>query len=110
MRSLRTAPIAAVGLIGGFAVADITGNRALGGAVLAAGGMLCAWAWYRHSGALTAASLTVTYTAAFAVSHPLAGQIGAWPSVFVVSAVSGVAAYTFSDRRPIKNQDSVHAE
>jgi hypothetical protein len=110
MRSLSTAPIAATGLVGGFAVAGITGNRALGGVVLAAGGVLCAWAWYRHSGALTAASLAVTYTAAFAISHPLAGQIGAWPSVLVVSAIIGGAAYTFSDRRPIKNQNPVQAE
>jgi len=118
MQRLPTAPIAAAGLIGGFAVADATGNRALGGVVLAAGAILCALAWYRRSGTVTAASLAVTYTAAFAVSHPLAKQIGAWPSVFVVAGVTAGAAYTFSDRRFVKSREqgsvnageSVHAE
>ena len=76
MPNFPTAPIAAAGLIAGFAVADATGNRPLGGAVLAAG------------------------VAACAVSHPLAKQIGAWPSVFTVSAVTAGAAYLASDRRP----------
>ncbi len=101
MKSLPTAPIAAAGLIGGFGIADATGNRALGGVVLAAGGIVCAWAWYRKSGPLTAGMLAVTYTAAFAVSHPLAKQIGAWPSVFAVSAVTAGAAYALSDRRQV---------
>ena len=33
-----------------------------------------------------------TYLAAFGVSHPLAKQIGAWPSVLAVAAVTGAAA------------------
>jgi CHASE2 domain-containing sensor protein len=116
MRRLPTAPLAAAGLIAGFAVADATGNRPLGGVVLAAGGILCALAWYRRSGTVIAGSLAVTYTAAFALSHPLAKQIGSWPSVFVVAAVTAGAAYTFSDRRFVKNgasgntRQSVHAE
>ena len=100
MPNLPTAPLAAAGLIAGFAVADATGNRPLGGAVLAAGGITCAWAWNRKSGPLTAGALLVTYVAAFAVSHPLAKQIGAWPSVLTVSAVTAGAAYVASDRRP----------
>lgn len=100
MPTFPTAPIAAAGLIAGFAVADATGNRPLGGVVLAAGGLTCAWAWNRKSGPLTAGALLATYVAAFAVSHPLAKQIGAWPSVFTVSAVTAGAAYLASDRRP----------
>lgn len=100
MRYLPTAPIAAAGLIVGFGVADATGNRALGGVVLAVGGLTCAWAWNRKSGPLTAGALLATYVAAFAVSHPLAKEIGAWPSVLAVSAVTAGAAYVASDRRP----------
>lgn len=100
MANFPTAPIAAAGLIAGFGVADATGNRALGGIVLAAGGIACTWAWNRKSGPLTAGALLATYVAAFAVSHPLARQIGAWPSVFAVSAVTAGAAYVASDRRP----------
>lgn len=100
MANFPTAPIAAAGLIAGFAVADATGNRPLGGVVLAVGGITCAWAWNRKSGPLTAGALLATYVAAFAVSHPLAKQIGAWPSVLAVSAVTAGAAYVGSDRRP----------
>ena len=100
MSYFPTAPTAAAGLIAGFAVADATGNRPLGGVVLAAGGITCAWAWNRKSGPLTAGALLATYVAAFAISHPLAKQIGAWPSVLAVSAVTAGAAYVASDRRP----------
>jgi zinc transporter ZupT len=37
--------------------------------------------------------------AGFGVSHPLARRIGAWPSVFVVAAVSGGASNLLADRR-----------
>jgi hypothetical protein len=99
MSRIPTAPIAAAGLIAGFAVADATGNRPLGGAVLAAGGVACTLLWAKRSGPVTAGALLATYVAAFAVSHPLAKQIGAWPSVFTVSAVTAGAAYLASDRR-----------
>ncbi|WP_037909136.1 hypothetical protein [Actinacidiphila yeochonensis] len=81
---------AAGGLIGGYAVARWTGRRELGGAALAAAGVLAASQWRRAAGPVPAAALTGAYVAAFAGSHPLAKKVGAWPAVFTVAG--GVAA------------------
>jgi hypothetical protein len=45
------------------------------------------------------AVLLATYAGAFGASHPLAKRIGAWPSVFAVSAVASGAACALADRR-----------
>ena len=95
-----SAVVAAAGLVGGYAVAAGTGNRAAGGVVLAIGGGVCAYQWYRNSSPLTASALLTTYVVAFGVSHPLAKQIGPWPSVLTVSAVTAAAALVSSDLRP----------
>ena len=39
-------------------------------------------------------------TGAFVLSHVLAPQIGAWPSVLAVATATGLAAALLSDRRP----------
>jgi hypothetical protein len=83
---------AALGLVGGFAVARRTGRRDLGGALFAAAGAWCARDWYRASGPAAAAGLSILYLAAMGGSHPLAKRIGAWPSVAVVTAVTVAAA------------------
>lgn len=97
---IPTSAVAAAGLIGGFAVAQSTGNRPLGGAVLAVGGAVCAYEWYRRLGPATSGALLATYFVAFGVSHPLSKEIGAWPSVITVSVVTAGAALAFSDMRP----------
>lgn len=102
---IPTSAVAAAGLIGGFAVAQATDNRPLGGALLVAGGAVCAYEWYRHRGPATAGGLLATYLVAFGASHPLAKEIGAWPSVFAVTAVTAGAALAFSDLRPSKQAD-----
>jgi hypothetical protein len=84
--------IAALGLTGGFLVAQRTGRRELGGAVFAAAGAWCARDWYRARGPAAAAGLSALYAAAMGGSHPLAKRIGAWPSVAVVTAVTVAAA------------------
>ena len=94
---LPTAPLAAAGLIAGFGVADVTGSRPLGGVVLAGCGLVCLSVWLRRDGRRVAAELTVTGLAAFALSHVLAHVIGAWPSVFTVSAVTAGACWWRSD-------------
>jgi hypothetical protein len=96
--SVPTAPIAGGSLIGGYLVARFTKRRPLGGAVLAAGGVAAASQWRRHGSAVTVALLG-TYLGGFGASHPLAKKIGAWPSVFTVSALSAVASYVLADRR-----------
>jgi hypothetical protein len=94
-----TAPIVAAGLIGGFAVADATGVRALGGIVLAAAGVAAGTVWARRDGAPTTTALAAVYLGGFVGSHFLAHEIGAWPSVLCVTAVNAGASYVLSDRR-----------
>ena len=94
-----TAVLASGSLIAGFAVAQLTGLRALGGAVLVVGGALCARAWLRKVGPAWTAGLVAVFFGAFVLSHPLAKVIGAWPSVLAVSAVTAATAWLVSDRR-----------
>jgi hypothetical protein len=93
-----TAPVVATGLVGGFAVARYSGRRELGGLFLAACGVWSARQWNRAGGPALAVGLGLTYAGAFGVSHPLAKRIGAWPSVFAVTAVAAGAA-ALADRR-----------
>ncbi len=96
---LPTAPLAATGLIAGFAVAVASGSRPLGGAVMAACGLTCIAVWLRRDGRRVAVQLTGVGLAAFALSHVLATVIGAWPSVLVVSAVTAALCWRLSDAR-----------
>ncbi|MEO9140039.1 MAG: hypothetical protein ABI345_13350 [Jatrophihabitans sp.] len=99
MKSNPTAPVVAVGLIGGFATAKYSGHRELGGVVLGGAGAWCARNWLKSSGPGTMGVLLGTYLAAFGASHALAKKLGAWPSVFAVTAVASGAAYAAADRR-----------
>ncbi len=96
---MRTSLLSAGSLVAGYAVAASSGVRPLGGAVLAVGGAVCTREWSRASGRGTAVALLTTYVAAFGASHPLAKQIGAWPSVLTVAAITGAAAHLASDAR-----------
>lgn len=95
---VKTAPLMVVGLAGGFAVAQQSGVRPLGGAVLLGSGLLAGRTWLAKRGPVTAAGLTAVYLGGFIASHKLAKKIGAWPSVAVVTAASAAAAYCASDR------------
>lgn len=97
--AVPTAVVAAGSLVAGFAVAQATDVRALGGAVLVAGSAWCGRHWVRRSGPAVAGVLLVGYAGAFVGSHLLARQIGAWPSVLAVAAAVGAAAWAASDRR-----------
>jgi hypothetical protein len=96
---LPTAAITAGSLIGGWQLARRTGNRPLGGVVLAAGGALAAREWTRHTSPAVTGALLATYAGAFGLSHPLAKRIGPWPSVLAVSALTAAASYVAADRR-----------
>src|SRR5258708_28574059 len=85
---LATAPIAAAGLIAGFAVAAASGSRPLGGAVLAAFGLWCIAIWLRRDGPRVALWLSGVGLVAFALSHVLRLVIGAWPAVLVAAAAT----------------------
>jgi hypothetical protein len=101
MRAIPTAPVAAGALIAGYAVAASSGSRPLGGLVLAAGGLWCLREWDRRNGRRTAVVLGSVGTAAFVLSHVLAPQIGAWPSVLTVAAGTALAAGLLSDRHVV---------
>ena len=96
--ALPTAPIVAASLIGGYYVARETEKRQLGGAVLAAGGVVAGRQWLRTSGPATTAVLAGVYLGGFGASHPLAKKIGAWPAVLTAAGVSAASAWVLSDR------------
>jgi hypothetical protein len=97
--ALPTAPLAATGLIGGYAAARATGNRPLGGLALGAVGVVCARQWLRATGPGVTAGLLAVYVGGMGVSHPLAKRIGAWPSVLTTATIAAGAAWAASDRR-----------
>lgn len=94
-----TSVVAAGSLVAGFAVAQATDVRALGGVVLVAGAVWCGRHWLRHQGPVTAGALLAGYVGGFVGSHLLAREIGAWPSVLTVAAAVGAAAWVASDRK-----------
>ena len=98
-RDLATAPLAAAGLIAGYAVAVISGSRPLGGVVLAVFGLLCVSVWLRRDGPRLATKLTVCGLAAFALSHVLGLLIGAWPAVLLTAAGLALVCWRLSDAR-----------
>jgi hypothetical protein len=98
MRRLPTWPVAAGSLVLGFAVAQATGVRPLGGIVLIAGAAWCALRWRGSVGIAGTVALVALYAAAFAASHALADVVGTWGAVVLVSAVVGLAAWAAADR------------
>lgn len=95
--TVRTAPVVAVGLLGGYVTARETGIRPLGGAVLAAAGLYAGRTWLARRGPATTAVLGATYVLGFGLSHPLAKKVGAWPAVLAVTGVAAGAAALLSD-------------
>lgn len=96
---LPTAAVAAGSLVLGYAVADLTGLRWLGGLVLVAGVALCWQRWQRVLGIGGAVAVTALYVAGFVVVHLIASALGGWPSVLLVAALVGVACWLLVDRR-----------
>lgn len=97
MSHLPTWPVAAGGLVVGFAVAKVTGSRPLGAVPLLAAGIWCALAWRASAGPRRGAALLGIYLGAFALSHVLALFIGAWPAVFVAAAVVAAASFLWGE-------------
>ena len=97
--SVSTAPVVALGLLGGYLTARETGIRPLGGVVLAAAGLVAGRTWLAERGPAVTAALGALYVLGFGASHPLAKKIGAWPSVLTVTAVSAGASWALVDRR-----------
>jgi hypothetical protein len=92
-----TWPVASGSLLLGFAVAQATGVRPLGGVVLIAGCGWCALRWLRAAGAARTAVLVCVYLGSFVLSHIVADALTAWPSVLLAAAITGIAAYVLAD-------------
>jgi hypothetical protein len=92
--------LVAVGLAVGFAVAQGTGVRALGGAVLAVCGLGAGLLWLRRRGAAVTVGLAVVYLAAFALAHLLALGVGlpAWSAVGLVTIAAAGVTFLAADR------------
>lgn len=78
---------------------EASGSRALGGIVLAIGGLWCIGAWARRHGARTATVLGACGLAAFVASHLLGLIVGSWPAVLIVSASMAAIAWAKADAR-----------
>jgi hypothetical protein len=91
-------PLALAVLPAGFAVADLTGVRALGGIVLVAGGLVTLRAARATDLRRQIAWGTVAF-AAFVLSHALSDAIGAWPAVACAAVVTGAAGWALLDAR-----------
>ncbi len=98
--SVNTAPVVALGLLGGFLAARETGVRPLGGVLLGLAGAFAGRTWLAKGGPAVTAALSALYLGGFGASHPLAKKIGAWPSVLAVTGVAAGASWALVDRRP----------
>jgi len=97
--TVSTAPLTALGLIGGYLTARESGIRPLGGVLLGAAGVYAGRTWLAKRGPGVTAALSAIYVLGFGLSHPLAKKIGAWPAVLSVTAVSAGASWALSDSR-----------
>lgn len=97
---LPTAVLAAVTLVGAFALAQGTGVRALGGLVLVVGVVWCAWRSLPAAGVGRVAAVVALGAVCFVAAHVLAPHLGAWPSVALVAVVLGAGTWGLVDRRP----------
>jgi thiol:disulfide interchange protein len=95
---MPTWPVASGSLLLGFAVAQATGVRPLGGLVLLAGAVWCALRWRPRVGTAATLGLLALAVVLFALSHVLGDAIGTWPAVVLVAAVAGAAAWWVADR------------
>jgi hypothetical protein len=95
---VKTAPVVAGSLIGGYLVARETKIRPLGGLVLAAGGILAGRRWWATTGPAGTALLSAVYLGGFGASHPLAKKIGPWPAVLTAAGASAASAWLVADR------------
>lgn len=88
-------PLALACLPVGFAVAELTGSRPVGGLALVVGGL--ATVAVSRAPVPRRAAWGAVALVCFVVSHLLADGLGAWGSVAVVAAVTGAAGWALLD-------------
>lgn len=99
MPRLPTALVAALTLVVGFAVAQATDVRALGGAVLLAGTAWCVVREARRTAWWRLVVVVLAGGVAFATSHLLSDVVGAWPAVLLAAAALATVTWALVDRR-----------
>ena len=87
--------LAVAALPAGFAVADVTGVRPLGGLVLAA--LAIAAVVQARAGTARSAAWLGLLLVLFVLSHVLADGLGAWGAVAVVTFCAGAVALVLLD-------------
>ena len=98
-RRFPSSVLVALGLAAGFAVAQGTGVRALGGAVFAVAGLAAARLWMQRRGWGVALGLGALYVGAFVLAHVLALGAGfpAWLAVSLVTLTAAGVTYGVAD-------------
>jgi hypothetical protein len=98
-RRFPSSALVAVGLAAGFAVAQGTGIRALGGAVFGVAGLAAARLWVQRRGWAVALGLGAVYVGAFVLAHVLAIGAGfpAWAAVSLVTLAAAGVTYGVAD-------------
>lgn len=97
MTQIPTWLIAALTLVVGFAVAQATHVRALGGAVLVVGVAACVLREARRTAVWRLLVVGLTGAGCFVVAHVLADSLGAWPAVLLCAAVLAVVTALLVD-------------
>jgi hypothetical protein len=90
---IPTAVIAALALVVGFAVAQLSGVRAAGGIVLLAGAAWCVVREARRTAWWRLVVVGLVGVGGFVAAHPLADVIGPWPAVGLAALVLGTVTY-----------------
>ena len=93
---IQVAALTAATLVIGFAVASVSGSRALGGVVLLVGAAGCSWLMNMLAGAKPTVVAVGCVVVLFVLSHLLGRIIGAWPAVLLAAAAAGWVAFALS--------------
>lgn len=87
----------------GFAAAQATDMRWLGGLIVLAGAAWCVAREWRRTPWWRLALLLVTGAGCFVLAHLLADSLGPWPAVLVSALALGTATYLLVANRPAAN-------
>jgi hypothetical protein len=80
----------------GFAVADLTNIRWLGGLVMVGIGAIAFYLMKQEAGILRSIIGVLVVVAGFAVSHALGSVLGSYGALFLVASVCAVAIYVLT--------------
>lgn len=80
-------------LVLGFATADLTNIRWLGGLVLLVFSACAAVVMLQLSGVSRVIVMLLVLVVTFAISHPLGAILGSYGSLFLVSTIAGLLIY-----------------